>query len=153
MGAGGIKTGSKRVITLNLNRIAQDWYRSGHQESFKEYLTPIVERLHKYLKSWNQKLWDDYNAGILTVYSAGFISLDDEYLTCGCNGLLEAAEFLSQQTDTEYYGLKTKHDDVKYQQFVKDVFGTIKDLNIRDRSEHCKFNTEMIPKICGALVS
>lgn len=145
LGAGGIKTGSKRVITLNLNRIVQDWYRSGRNESLKEYLTPIVERVHDYLIAWNKKLWDDYEAGILTVYSAGFISLDDEYLTCGCNGLLEAAEFLSAQSGTEYTGLKTRHNDDKYQQLIKDILGTIKELNLRDRSEHCKFNTEMIP--------
>ena len=71
--------------------------------------------MHKYLKAWNHKLWDDYDAGILTVYSAGYISLDDQYLTCGFNGWLECAEFLSQQPDTEYAGLKIRHDDVKYQ--------------------------------------
>lgn len=145
LGAGGVKTGSKRVITLNLNRIVQDWYRSGHSIPLKDYLVPIVSRLHKYLMSWNRKLWDDFEAGILTVFSAGFISLDDEYLTCGFNGFVEAAEFLGMQNDTAYNGIRVKHDNKQYQQLARDILGTIKDLNTKDRAEHCKFNCEMIP--------
>lgn len=101
--------------------------------------------------SWNKKLWDDFEAGILTVFSAGFISLDDEYLTCGFNGFVEAAEFLGMQNDTVYNGIRVKHDNKQYQQLAKDILGTIKDLNTKDKAEHCKFNTEMIPKMCGAL--
>ncbi|MBO7732404.1 MAG: hypothetical protein J6S67_07620 [Methanobrevibacter sp.] len=149
LGAGGVRTGSKRVITLNFNRIVQNWYREGHKVPLSEYITPIVERLHKYLIAWNDKLWDDFNAGILTVFSAGYISLDDQYLTCGFNGWLECAEFLSQQPDTIYAGLKIKHDDPKYKQLAIDLLETIKGLNTRDRTDHCKFNTEMIPKMCG----
>ena len=145
LGAGGVKTGSKRVITLNINRIVQNWYKEGHKISLKEYITPIVERVHKYLTSWNNKLWDDYNAGILTVYKAGFISLDDQYLTIGFNGFVEGAEFVGLKNDTDYNGIQIHSNNAQYKQFAKDILETIKELNTRDRTEHCKFNTEMIP--------
>lgn len=146
LGAGGIETGSKRVITLNLNRIVQDWYRSAKDRTtLKEFLIPIIERLHKYLIAWNYKLWDDYNTGMLTVYKAGFIDLDKQYLTVGFNGFVEAAEFLGMQNDTAYNGVEVHSDSVQYKQLAKDILSTIKELNKRDRTEHCKFNTEMIP--------
>lgn len=89
LGAGGVETGSKCVITLNLNRITQDWYKQAHRKIFRykgslaDYIKGITDRVHKYLEAWNNKLWDDYNSGLLTVYSAGFIDLDKQYLTIG----------------------------------------------------------------------
>lgn len=55
LGAGGIKTGSKAVITLNINRIVQDWDNSD-VDNLADYLKPIVNRVHKYLKAFNAKL-------------------------------------------------------------------------------------------------
>lgn len=54
LGAGGIQTGSKKVITLNLNRITQDWYnKEKDKQTLNEYITTIVKRVHKYLSAWN----------------------------------------------------------------------------------------------------
>lgn len=57
LGAGGIETGSKGVITLNLNRIVQDWRRVNpkgfEKESLSLYISHIVERVHKYLTAFN----------------------------------------------------------------------------------------------------
>ena len=146
LGAGGIETGSKRVITLNFNRIAQDWYNNAKANlTLAEYLSPIVDRVHKYLKAWNQKLYDDFNDGVLTVYSAGFIDLDKQYLTIGFNGFLEAAEFLGSHEGNEYYGLKTRANDLLYQKFASDTLTTIKEMNKQAREKHVKYNTEMIP--------
>lgn len=146
LGAGGIETGSKRVITLNFNRIAQDWYNNAKGNlTLAEYLSPIVDRVHKYLKAWNQKLYDDFNDGVLTVYSAGFIDLDKQYLTIGFNGFLEAAEFLGSHEGNEYYGLKTRANDALYQKFARDTLATIKEMNKQAREKHVKYNTEMIP--------
>lgn len=145
LGAGGIQTGSKKVITLNLNRIVQDWYKNEKDSmSLNEYVTTIVKRVHKYLTAWNHWLWDLYNSNLLTVYKAGFISLDKQYLTVGVNGFLEGAEFLSN-TDTKYHGLKIQPDNELYKQYAKDILETIKQVNKEDRTEHTKFNTEMVP--------
>ena len=89
LGAGGVETGSKKVITLNINRIVQDWYRKSHRLLFKykgtlsDYIADIVNRVHKYLEAWNDYLWDLKNSGLLTVYDAGYIDLDKQYLTIG----------------------------------------------------------------------
>lgn len=143
LGAGGVETGSKGVITLNLNRIVQDWKRSNAmamvpQDSvtLAEYITDIVHNVHKYLTAFNSIIWDYKNAGLLTIFDAGFIDLDRQYLTIGINGFVEGAEFL---------GIKIDADNPQYQKYAADILGTIKDLNIKARTEHCKFNTEFVP--------
>ena len=143
LGAGGVETGSKGVITLNLNRIVQDWKRGNSMAlvpqdrvTLPEYITYIVHDVHKYLTAFNSIIWDYKNAGLLTIYDAGFIDLDRQYLTIGVNGFVEGAEFL---------GIKIDADNPEYQKYAADILGTIKELNVEARTEHCKFNTEFVP--------
>lgn len=140
LGAGGIETGSKGVITLNLNRIVQDWHKdnalSMDKEPLSEYITSIINRVHKYLTAFNDIIWDYYRAGLLTIFNAGFIELDRQYLTIGINGFVEGAEYL---------GIPIDPNDIRYQQYAKDILETIKDLNAAARTPHCKFNTEFVP--------
>ena len=135
LGAGGIETGSKGVITLNLNRIVQDWTRES-EETLPLYITNIVNRVHKYLTAFNEIIWDYKNAGLLTIFNAGFIDLDRQYLTIGINGFVEGAEYL---------GIPIDADSAEYQLYAKDILETIKDLNIAARTDKCKFNTEFVP--------
>ena len=140
LGAGGIETGSKGVITMNLNRIVQDWHRdnalSFEKEPLSLYISSIVKRIHKYLTAFNSIIWDYKNAGLLTIFDAGFIDLDRQYLTIGINGFVEGAEYL---------GIKIDPDDERYQQYAVDILETIKDLNTKARTRDCKFNTEFVP--------
>ena len=135
LGAGGIETGSKGVITLNLNRIVQDWTRES-DETLPLYITNIVNRVHKYLTAFNEIIWDYKNAGLLTIFNAGFIDLDRQYLTIGINGFVEGAEYL---------GIPIDADSEEYQLYAKDILETIKNLNIAARTDKCKFNTEFVP--------
>ena len=135
LGAGGIETGSKGVITLNLNRIVQDWTRES-EETLPLYITNIVNRVHKYLTAFNEIIWDYKNAGLLTIFNAGFIDLDRQYLTIGINGFVEGAEYL---------GIPIDADSTEYQLYAKDILETIKNLNIAARTDKCKFNTEFVP--------
>ena len=135
LGAGGIETGSKGVITLNLNRIVQDWTRE-NKETLPLYITNIVNRVHKYLTAFNEIIWDYKNAGLLTIFNAGFIDLDRQYLTVGINGFIEGAEYL---------GIPIDADSAEYQLYAKDILETIKNLNIAARTDKCKFNTEFVP--------
>lgn len=135
LGAGGIMTGSKGVITMNLNRIVQDWHNNADNK-LSEYITSIVNRIHKYLTAFNDIIWDYKRAGLLTIFNADFIDLDRQYLTIGINGFVEGAEFL---------GITIHPDEPKYQQYAKDILNTIKDLNVAARTAHCKFNTEFVP--------
>lgn len=142
LGAGGIETGSKCVITLNLNRIVQDWYNTAKENTtLSDYIRVIVNRVHCYLDSWNKKLWDDFNAGILTAYKAGFIDLDKQFLTVGVNGFVEAAEFLKLKGES----IEVDPNNEGYKQLARDILGTIKEVNKEHRNEHCRFNTEFIP--------
>lgn len=136
LGAGGIETGSKKVITLNLNRITQEWYKQRDTITLSDYIKNITSRVHKYLNAWNMKLHDDYDANLLTIYKAGFIDLDKQFLTVGVNGFLEAAEFL---------GIKPHPTNPDYRQLSLDILGTIEKTNKEDRTELCRFNMEFVP--------
>ena len=146
----GVMTGSKSVITLNLSRIVQDWAKStneitnfvntdGFYNSLTSYIKEILERVYKYHIAYNELLWDVYDAKLLPVYSAGFISLDKQYLTLGVNGLNQAAEFLGIQcTDNE-----------QYSEFCRTIFSTIKEANQEHNGKFnghkLSFNTECVP--------
>lgn len=135
LGAGGIMTGSKAVISMNLNRIVQDWNKES-AEPLSDYVAAITNRVHLYLEAFNNKIWDDYKAGLLTIYSADFIDLDKQYLTVGVNGFVEAAEFL---------GIEVDPFNAEYRQLSKDILGTIEHLNREHKKEHVKYNLEFVP--------
>lgn len=155
LGAGGIETGSKKVITLNINRIVQNWFNEEVNKKYKrnrlslaQYIENIVSRVHKYLEAWNDHLWDMKSSGLLTVYDAGFIDLDKQYLTVGFNGFIEGAEFLASMNDfipEKYKNLEIRPDNEAYKNYAKDILGTIKELNVTHRTEHLRFNCEMVP--------
>lgn len=142
----GIQTGSKSVITLNLNRIIQDWYKENKmvdhldantctRDSQKQYLINILDRVYKYNTAYNSLLHKMYNAKLLPVYSAGFINLNKQYLTIGINGLNEAANFL---------GIECTDND-EYKDFCRFIFSTIKEQNILHRTKTETYNTECVP--------
>lgn len=143
----GVETGSKSVITLNLNRIVQDCCKQHggdprfvSAKNLKPYLIDILERVYKYHHAYNEILWDMYDANLLPTYKAGFIALNKQYLTIGINGLNQAAEFL---------GMKCT-DNEEYKEFCQMIFSTIKEQNtLHNSSNRVKhkltFNTECVP--------
>lgn len=126
LGAGGVATGSINVITINMNRLIQD----GRD------LASEVSKIHKYQVAY-RKLMEEYKAaGLLTVYDAGFISLDKQFLTIGINGMVEAAE--SQ-------GL-TAGNNPDYIRFVQQQLKVIFNANKAAKAEYgYMFNTEFVP--------
>lgn len=147
----GEMTGSKNVITLNLNRIVQDWFKTqdGPRErenpmdvfyndgiwGFKYYLKGVLRRIYKYQIAYNECLYDLFNAGLLPVYSAGFIDLKKQYLTIGINGLNQSAEYL---------GIKCNNNE-DYKRFCNLIFSTIKEQNALHKTKKVMFNTEFTP--------
>lgn len=140
----GVETGSKSVITLNLNRIIQDSTvnrDSGLEfdDIFIPYLEDILQRVYKYHIAYNECLWDMYDAKLLPAYTEGFISLNKQYLTIGINGLNQAAEFL---------GIKCNNNS-EYEKFCRLIFSTIKESNQQANGKFnghkITFNTEMVP--------
>lgn len=156
-GLTGIQTGSANVITLNLNRIIQDWARqpcktiednngvldktvnSPGLTGFKEYLIDILERVYKYHIAYKTMLYDIEDSGMLTSSKAGYIYIKKLYSTIGLNGINEAAEFL---------GIECSYNE-DYKNFCKLITGTIKEQNklhnIYDKKRPFLFNQEFVP--------
>lgn len=140
----GIMTGSKSVITLNLNRIIQDWKKSTTVPEdfidFGKYFENILRRVYRYHVAYNELLWDMYNSDLLPVYRAGFIHLDKQYLTIGLNGLNQAVEYL---------GMSCNSTDERYKTFCKMIFSTVKvfngEHNIKFNGHQITLNTELVP--------
>ena len=156
-GLTGIQTGSCNVITLNLNRIVQDWARQlcktiednnnildktvnvPNLTGFKEYLIDILNRVYKYHIAYKTMLYDIEDAGMLTSSKAGYIYMKKLYSTIGLNGINEAAEFL---------GIKCSYNK-EYKEFCRLITSTIKEQNklhnIYDKKRPFLFNQEFVP--------
>ena len=133
LGAGGVSTGSKSVLTINLNRCVQ--YAVNHKMDYLEYLGQVIDLCHKVQLAYNENLKDLQAHGMLPLFDAGYINIARQYLTIGINGLVEAAEFM---------GLKiTPNDD--YKKFVQSILGLIEKYNKQYRTKDIMFNCEMIP--------
>ncbi len=133
LGAGGVSTGSKSVLTINLNRCIQDASRKSMHYLF--FLEEVVDLVHKVQKSYNENLKYMLEKGMLPLFDAGYINMDRQYLTIGVNGLVEAAEFLGIEIS----------DNKRYAEFVQAVLGLIESYNKKYRTKDVMFNCEMIP--------
>ncbi|NVK51884.1 MAG: anaerobic ribonucleoside-triphosphate reductase [Flavobacteriaceae bacterium] len=126
LGAGGVATGSINVITLNMNRLVQKGAT----------IVDEVRKIHKYQVAYRTLINEYEAAGLLPVYSAGFISLDKQFLTIGINGMVEAAE--SQ-------GINVGNNEI-YKAFVNKHLKAIYDENkIAKQTYGYMFNTEFVP--------
>ena len=160
MGTASVATGSKSVMTINLNRVIQNATRTyfeefegkkledGKQVDINEVkdksllyeyisngITEMTERVHKYQRAFNEIIKDFLNANMLDIYRAGFINMRKQYLTVGVNGLTDAAEFLSINPSL--------NED--YEEFVNNILETINISNRKDRTRDCMYNTEFVP--------
>ena len=146
-GLTGVMTGSCNVITLNINRIIQDYYRCyDHKEwntdtanQFKGWLIGILERVYKYHIAYKTMLYELEDEGMFAASNGGYIYISKLYSTVGINGLNEAARFL---------GLEVSNNP-EYISFLQLVFGTIKEQNklhsIHDKKRPFLFNSECVP--------
>ena len=155
-GLTGVKTGSCNVISLNMNRIVQDWfktqdgpreredklsvfYNSSEYIGFKGYLKTILRRVYKYHIAYKTMLYEWESAGMFASSNGGYIQIKDLFSTVGINGLNEAAEFL---------GLKVSNNP-EYIEFLQLILGTIKEQNkihsIQDKKRPFLFNSEVVP--------
>ncbi|MBQ7420550.1 MAG: anaerobic ribonucleoside-triphosphate reductase [Alloprevotella sp.] len=133
LGAGGVSTGSKSVLTININRCVQQATREGIP--YTEYLEPIIDLVHKVQLAYNENLKYLQEKGMLPLFDAGYVNIQRQYLTVGVNGIVEAAESL---------GI-TISDNKEYESFVGDILGLIEKYNKQYRSKDVMFNCEMIP--------
>lgn len=142
----GVATGSKSVITLNLNRIIQDtkvefdsMFGTGSSADFMSYLRGtlenVLERVYHYHTAYNELLKDLVANDMMPAYSEGYINLKQQFLTIGINGLNEAAEFLGMQCS----------DNKDYEEFSRLITSTISEQNKAHTTKELRFNTEFVP--------
>jgi len=158
-GLTGVQTGSCNVMTLNLNRIVQDWvkedmsvfesymedgkFKQGwfdinnewNKETLEWYLKHILDRVYDYQKAYKTGLYKMDAQGMFPQTKAGYISFDKLYCTIGVNGLNEAARFLGF----------TVSNNKDYMDFASWILGIIKDYNKQHSEKKFMFNLELVP--------
>ena len=157
-GLTGVMTGSCNVITLNINRIVQDWFKFinhlhygntgenlkpnevfNSKCSLPNYLEGILNRVYKYHIAFKTMLYELEDRGMFAASNGGYIHISKLYSTIGINGLNEAARFLGM----------TISNNKEYIEFLQLVLGTIKEQNkihsIHDKKRPFLFNSEVVP--------
>jgi len=156
-GLTGVMTGSCNVITLNINRIVQDWYNAFADKEDKcqsrgmifddlycrhnlqQYIECILERVYKYHIAFKTMLYETEEKGMFAASNGGYIHIGKLYSTVGLNGLNEAARFLGMEVS----------NNAQYIEFLQLVLGTIKKQNkahsIHDKKRPFLFNSEVVP--------
>lgn len=164
-GLTGVMTGSCNVITLNINRIVQDWYKEYSPQRHRsnngaaerkmiavrrlwneegrnllsQYISNILKRVYKYHIAYKTMLYEQEEKGMFAACNGGYIHMNKLYSTIGINGLNEAAKFL---------GLKVSNN-LEYIKFLQLILGTIKEVNkkhsIHDKKRPFLFNSEVVP--------
>ena len=133
LGAGGVATGSKSVMTINMNRLVQNAVKNN--QDISECVREQVKKIHKYQIAYNEIIKDNLKSNLLPVYEAGFISMEKQFLTIGINGAVEGAEFL---------GIDITPND-EYQNYLKSILNPIYEENKKARTNELMFNTEFVP--------
>lgn len=146
----GIMTGSCNVITLNINRIVQNWFKAvkvvtdNIYQLLVNYLRSILERVYKYHIAYKTMLYDIEDKGMFTASNAGYIYMSKLYSTIGVIGYTEAAK---------YMGLSISNNR-EYKEFLKLIFGTIStfvseknriDRETGNKDRPFQFNIEAVP--------
>ena len=164
-GLTGVMTGSCNVITLNINRIVQDWYKEYSPQRHRsdngaterkmiavrrlwnkegenllsQYISNILDRVYKYHIAYKTMLYELEDKGMFAASNGGYIHISKLYSTIGINGLNEAARFLGM----------TVGNNKEYIEFLQLVLGTIKEQNkihsIHDANRPFLFNSEVVP--------
>lgn len=164
-GLTGVMTGSCNVITLNINRIVQDWYKEYSPQRHRsnngaaerkmiavrrlwneegrnllsQYISNILKRVYKYHIAYKTMLYEQEEKGMFAACNGSYIHMNKLYSTIGINGLNEAAKFL---------GLKVSNNP-EYIQFLQLILGIIKEANkkhsIHDKKRPFLFNSEVVP--------
>jgi len=146
-GMTGVMTGSCNVITLNLNRIVQNFYKENTLLSnsfdtfcntFKPYLISVLDRVYKYHIAYKTMLYELEEEGMITYSKANYLYMKKLYSTIGVLGYYEAAKYLGLKDNSE-----------KYKYFISFILKTISDYNkknsIYNKKRPFVFNLEAVP--------
>ena len=171
-GLQGIMTGSCNVITLNLNRIIQDWWESIRTKEYhlipgkpevryakepinileyeKGTLDNLLQSLSDYLKTILERVYKYHIA-----YKTILYDLEDKGMFASSNAkyiyikkLYSTIGIIGYCEAAQFLGLEISNNE-DYKNFLAFVFNTIKEQNklhsIRDKKRPFLFNSEAIP--------
>ena len=158
-GLTGIEVGSCNVITLNMNRIIQNWVRtwedyedhidsedkcnfplewlthSDFKNNWKSYLNIILERVLKYHIAYKNILYDWESRKMITACNSGYIHMNKLYSTYGINGINEMARFLGLQVS----------NNKEYYDWIAYTLGCIKEFIDKHNQKRYMLNLELVP--------
>lgn len=140
LGAGGVSTGSKCVMTININRLVQNTikdraWNSSSKQALRNAIKTQVDKIHKYLKAFNEIVLEMRDNHMISIYDAGFIAPEKQYLTCGINGLAEGAEYLGIEIS----------NNATYRDYVNTIMSEIYESNKKAKTKEIMMNSELVP--------
>ena len=171
-GLQGVMTGSCNVITLNLNRIVQDWWESIRPKEYhlipgkpevkytkepvnileyeKENLNALLKSLSEYLQIILDRVYKYHIA-----YKTILYELEDKGMFADSNAgyiylkkLYSTIGLIGYCEAAQFLGMKINNNE-EYKDFLKLIFGTVKEQNklhsIHDKKRPFLFNSEAIP--------
>ena len=163
----GVETGSKSVISLNLNRIVQNW-TEGHKiverELVKDGFSRTVYMNRENALSWlqnNEFLWEDfkdylkeilervykyqtaYNELLWDMYNAGLLPVYKAGFI-DLNRQYLTIGLIGTSAAAEFLGIEISNNQ-DYQKFCQTIFGFIKEQNTLHKTKKTTWNTEQVP--------
>lgn len=164
----GVETGSKSVISLNLNRIIQDWWRSIRPKEYHmipgtpevkwalepvnlaEYANDDIGHLLKefqlYLKVILERVYKyqtAYNELLWDMYNSGLLPVYKAGFI-DLNKQYLTIGLIGTSAAAEFLGIKISNNP-DYQKFCQTIFGFIKDQNTLHKTKKTTWNTEQVP--------
>ena len=152
----GLMTGSCNVITLNINRITQDYFKTvdtnyfgntgvlykditeEDMQGFQQYLICILERVYKYHIAYKTMLYELEELGMITYSTANYLYIKKLYSTIGILGYYEAAKFLGLEDGSKEY--------IDFQSLILNTISKQNKLHsIHDKKRPFIFNLECVP--------
>ena len=166
-GLTGVQTGSCNVMTLNLNRIVQDWWNSPnsyeddssfitlHRKSETEMIVNAIridnkikclKGLEAYLKAILDRVYDyqiAYKTGLYKMDKQGmFPQTKAGYISLDKLYCTIGVNGLNEAA--RFLGLEVSNNK-DYMDFVSFILGTIKDYNKQHSTKRFMFNLELVP--------
>lgn len=169
-GMTGIMTGSCNVITLNINRIVQDWYNSDKPQEGVDYdiqgiMHDKKDRLHSMWIGDEATAYATLKGYLIHIlnrvykyhiaYKTMLYEMEEQGMYSCCNAgyiylkkLYSTIGVIGYTEAAQYLGLTVGNNE-EYKNFLRLILGTIKEQNqcngIHDKKRPFLFNSEAIP--------
>ena len=169
-GLTGVMTGSCNVISLNMNRIVQDWYNQEekinyHRTVHEDGKVTVERKMCAVRRGWNSGYSDQFKEYLIDIldrvykYHIAFktmlYDMEDKGMFAASNGgyiyiskLYSTIGINGLNEAARFLGLEVSNNK-DYIEFLQLILGTIKEQNkihsIQDKKRPFLFNSEVVP--------